>query len=441
MRRVAVAGGGVAGLSAALRLARSGVEVTLFERLERVGGALRSDVLEGAVVDCGVQLLSSTYRTFFRLAAEVGVSDRLVRTAGRDALWRGGEAHEIRYGSARSMASSSALPALLKLKIASKYLPYLATRCRHLDANDLVGTGGLAHDGESIAAWGERELGPAFVEYMAYTFLGAYYGAEPETTSASFYHALARVGLDVKLYALAGGMGVFAAGALDRLRAAGCAIRLGEAVESVEWSAADVAVRTTGGEQRFDAIVLALPAQECARLLVAAPELAVWLSQARTSPATALALVLSKRLRAECFGVAVPRTEPPGRDLVAACIESRKGAALVPAGRDVIVAFPAPRIAAEIADMPAPAVVNRLMPPLEAMFGPLEASVLAAKVYRDPSGYTQFPPGILRHLSQFDESAVPSRIVLAGDWLVAPTVEGAAVSGERAAGKVMAMAG
>jgi predicted NAD/FAD-dependent oxidoreductase len=31
---------------------------------------------------------------------------------------------------------------------------------------------------------------------------------------------------------------------------------------------------------------------------------------------------------------------------------------------------------------------------------------------------------------------MPARIALAGDWLVAPTVEGAAVSGERAAVRI-----
>jgi oxygen-dependent protoporphyrinogen oxidase len=438
---VAVVGAGVAGLSAALELVRSGVAVTLYERKERAGGSLRSEELEGAIIDSGVQLLSSAYRTFFRLAAEAGVSERLVRTPGRDALWRDGEAHGITYGSARSMGVSSALPALLKLKIASKYLPYLATRCRHLDASDPAGTGGAAHDGESIAEWGERELGHAFVELMAYPFLGAYYGAEPEATSAGFYHALARMGLDVKLYALAGGMGVFGAAVLDRLRAAGAAVRLGDGVEAVSWSAAEAAVRTSSEERSFDAVILALPAHECGRLLAAVPDMASWLGETKSTPATALALVLAKRLRTRCFGIAVPRTEPPGRELVAACVESAKEVGLVPAGREAIVAFPAPAIAAELAAAEPLAVVNRLMPSLEVLFGPLEASVLAAKVYRQASGYTQFPPGTLRRLARFEEAAVPSRIALAGDWRVAPTVEGAAVSGQRAAARVQRAVG
>ena len=435
-KRVAVVGAGVAGVAAALRLVRSGHAVTVYEQSERAGGALRSDVLEGVVVDCGVQLLSSTYRTFLGLVREVGAGDRLERTPGRDALWRDGRAHSMTYGSVASMAVSSALPALVKLKVASKYLPFLATRCRHLDANDMTGTGGSAHDGVSIAEWGEAELGHAFVELMAYPFLGAYYGAEPENTSAAFYHALARVGMDVKLYGLAGGMGVFGTLAVDRLREAGAEVRQGVPVASIHWTVENVTVSGGGTEDDFEAAVLAVPASECARLMEEAPEPGSWLGEARTTPATALALVVSRRLGVDHFGVAIPRVEPEGRMVVAACVESGKASAMVPAGRDLIVAFPAPAVAAEMAAAPAPEVVNRMLPALEAVLGPLEASVVAAKVYRQARGYTAFRPGYIRHLATYDPDRMPARIALAGDWLVAPTVEGAAVSGERAAVRI-----
>lgn len=436
-KRIAVAGGGVAGLAAALRLAGAGCEVTVLEASERAGGAMRSDALEGAVVDCGVQLLSGTYSSFFRVAGELGIGNRLIRTPGRDALWSEGRAHVLTYGSATSMATTSALPTMLKLKVVSKYLPFLASRCRGLDANDLVGTGGLSLDGALIAGWGEAEMGASFVEVMAYPFLGAYYGATPETTSAALYHALARVGMDVKLYAIAGGMGVFTAAALARLHDRGATVEFGARVEALRQDAHVVAVLAGGEEREYDGAVLALPARACAAMLGDVPALESWLSGVRTTPATALGLVLSEPLRTGCFGIAAPRTEAVGGTVVAACVQSGKLATLAPEGRDVVVAFPAPAIAAEIASASPESVVDRMLPALETMLGPFEASILAAKVYRHESGFTQFYPGYVRHLASWGRGWVPGRVEVVGDWRVAPTVEGAVRSGEAGAARVL----
>mgnify|MGYP002761040366 FL=1 len=58
---VAVAGGGLAGLVAARHLAESGAEVELFEAEPRVGGRVRSRVVDGYTLDRGFQVLSTAY--------------------------------------------------------------------------------------------------------------------------------------------------------------------------------------------------------------------------------------------------------------------------------------------------------------------------------------------------------------------------------------------
>src|SRR5690606_20802833 len=164
---VAVVGAGPAGLAAGWALAAAGARVTLYERRAGVGGRMRTDELDGARVDAAVQLLGSYYRETFRLAAEVGAGGLLVRSPGRDALWRGGRAHALTYGSVTSMAASGALPAGLKLRLAARYLPFL-TRQTGLDPSDPAGTAGDGAERESIAEWGRRELGDDFVELLAY---------------------------------------------------------------------------------------------------------------------------------------------------------------------------------------------------------------------------------------------------------------------------------
>ena len=117
-RDVAVVGSGPAGLAAAWALSGAGVEVTLYERRQEPGGRLRTDGLDGVRLDVAVQLLGSYYSETFRLAREAGAGDLLVRAPGRDALWRSGRAHPVRYGSVSSMALSGALPAGLPVPAA-----------------------------------------------------------------------------------------------------------------------------------------------------------------------------------------------------------------------------------------------------------------------------------------------------------------------------------
>ena len=61
MTDVVVAGGGVAGLVAARRLADRGLDVTLFERDSQLGGRVRSDHQNGFVLDRGFQVVFSSY--------------------------------------------------------------------------------------------------------------------------------------------------------------------------------------------------------------------------------------------------------------------------------------------------------------------------------------------------------------------------------------------
>ncbi len=61
MPDVAVVGAGLAGLNCARELAARGVDVTLLEASDGVGGRVRSDVVDGFVLDRGFQVLLTAY--------------------------------------------------------------------------------------------------------------------------------------------------------------------------------------------------------------------------------------------------------------------------------------------------------------------------------------------------------------------------------------------
>ncbi|MFD4318445.1 protoporphyrinogen oxidase [Streptomyces sp. NPDC058548] len=89
---VVVAGGGIAGLAAAHRLALAGHRVTLLEADSRVGGKLLAGEIAGAPVDLGAESLLARRPEAVALARAVGLGDRLQAPATTTAsVWSRGE--------------------------------------------------------------------------------------------------------------------------------------------------------------------------------------------------------------------------------------------------------------------------------------------------------------------------------------------------------------
>ena len=77
LQRVAVAGGGLAGLSAALALKARGAHVELFERGRLLGGRATSFELDGIEVDNGQHVFLACCTEFIAFAHAVGMEDAL----------------------------------------------------------------------------------------------------------------------------------------------------------------------------------------------------------------------------------------------------------------------------------------------------------------------------------------------------------------------------
>ncbi|MBB2975745.1 oxygen-dependent protoporphyrinogen oxidase [Microbacterium endophyticum] len=73
--RVAVVGGGIAGLIAAMECARVGLQVTVFEASDRLGGVLRSAEIAGLTVDVGAESFATRGGHVRALIDELDLSD------------------------------------------------------------------------------------------------------------------------------------------------------------------------------------------------------------------------------------------------------------------------------------------------------------------------------------------------------------------------------
>ena len=78
LKKVAIVGGGLAGLSAASRLAEAGIDVTLFESAQQLGGRARVVVWKEKNLDNGQHILLGAYQQTLGLMASIGVNENHV---------------------------------------------------------------------------------------------------------------------------------------------------------------------------------------------------------------------------------------------------------------------------------------------------------------------------------------------------------------------------
>lgn len=78
MQRIAVIGGGIAGLTVAWRRAQSGDQISLFEANARLGGQLSTETEDGFVVEHGAEGFVARSEVVPLLAGEVGIGAHLV---------------------------------------------------------------------------------------------------------------------------------------------------------------------------------------------------------------------------------------------------------------------------------------------------------------------------------------------------------------------------
>ncbi len=87
---VVVIGAGLAGLTAARELARAGLNVTVLEGRDRVGGRTLSDTLAGVPIDRGASFVGPTQDAVLKLAAELGCPTEPTYCEGANLIrWRG----------------------------------------------------------------------------------------------------------------------------------------------------------------------------------------------------------------------------------------------------------------------------------------------------------------------------------------------------------------
>jgi oxygen-dependent protoporphyrinogen oxidase len=430
---IVIAGGGVAGLACAWRLARAGHDVEVLEREPRAGGRMRREPRDGFVLDRGAQFIASGYRHLHAVAGEIGLADavRSVHPA-RNAILRAGRLHPGDYDALGDFLRSRLLSLPAKLRLAR--LPWeLWRQRRHLDP--LRPEAAAALDGGDMASWLEDAIGAEARDYLVAPALRSTFDSEIEELSSAFLLLVLRfVVSGFRLQTLEGGIGRFTEALAERVPVrTGCEVL---AVET-ESDGARVHYRASGRERRVvaDAVAVAVPGSLvtslCPKLT---PAERGFFEGVRYVPGAIAHLLLDERpATLPYYGVAFPR--PEGLDLFGLAVDHHKPGS-APEGAGLVNAALTTEAALRMRAAP-DAEVGRLVVESLARTPVGRLSPREVVVHRWEAMLPQFVPGSLRRLAGFlSRSDRSPRLAFAGDYLVGPYTEAALVSGLRAAAEL-----
>jgi len=281
MRRVAIIGGGISGLSAAYYLSRLGAASTLIERQRRLGGVIQTERVRGCLVENGPDSFLAQKPWALELIRQLGLESEVV-----------GSNDHLRVTYVLRCGRLVALPDGLMLVAPTRIAPVLTSgllswRSKlRLTLELLRKPPASQPPDQSVADFLAEHYGQEAVDYIAEPLLAGVYGGDVKRLSAASvlpqflalertYGSLTRGMLALRRKGLRRSGPLFQTlrDGLGRLvEALAAATRatvelLGGEAEAIERRGEGYAVRLQGQWLEAKQVVLACPAWEAARLL------------------------------------------------------------------------------------------------------------------------------------------------------------------------------
>ena len=438
--RVVVVGAGIAGLTAAYRLQQAGLDVTVLEASDRVGGRMTTDVVRGYVIDRGAQFLSDNYTTLLPLIREVGLGNELCQVTPWTAVVRGGRPRRLRPDHYFSPMRSGLLSLRESLRIGYGGAK-IAGELSKLPLDNYAAW--AEFDTEDAAAWYKEHLGTAALEYILEPSLEGFYFQAPEGTSKALALMLMAFNLrKANVMTLRGGLGSLPCA----LAVLVPDVRLRSPVREISPTATGVCIRTNTDTQEAAYVVLATTATAARAMYRPTTEPEKQLLATTYSSTVNIGVAANRDWRKgygldQVYGLLIPRSE---RDVIAAIgIETCKHAARAPEGEllDIMLAG---QEGAEYVDAPEDEILARTLPEAEHYFPGLTDSKRFAHVVRWPEALPRSPVGRSSAIASYRQESVArqkagclQRVVLAGDYVGMPFTDGAAETGTWAAAQVL----
>ncbi|MGH3456690.1 protoporphyrinogen oxidase [Aeromicrobium sp.] len=330
--RVAVVGGGVAGLAAAYALGKAGLDVVVLEGSDRIGGKLRLAEVDGVTLDVGAEALLARRPEATDLCTEIGLGDAMVHPATSSAaIWTRGA---LRPMPPTVMGIPADVDALMESGIVTE--------------KPVSRPAPAPHEDVSVGGFVRARVGDEVLDRLVEPLLGGVYAGHADQLSLAAAGApILALGDDLLAGAAAAvatprGGPVFAGleGGLGRLPSAlaevsGAEVRTGAVVRDIQPAHGAWTLALDDGQEAVDAVVLATPAPAAARLLAdAAPEAAFVLADVTYASMAIVTFVIDGDVELPGSGFLVPPVD--GTVIKGATFSSQKWAWLAESGRTVL---------------------------------------------------------------------------------------------------------
>jgi len=298
--KVAVIGGGYAGLAAAVTLAQAGIPVTVYEAGRELGGRARRVVVNGVILDNGLHILIGAYRETLRLISALHPNpDRTLKRLPLD--W-----HVHRHFRLKALP----LPAPLHLALAVLLAKGPSWRER-LAAVRFVRTlqrskFKLSRDIPVSALLAAHGQGPSFSRHFWEPLCLAALNTPPDIASAQVFLNVFRDGAfahrnagDI-LLARTDLSALLPDPAAEYVRSHGGRVITGCTVDSLSIDSDEVTLRLQAGTERYSHVICAVSAYRAAMLIKDLPgfaSTAAALERIRYQPIYSVYLQLSQPFR------------------------------------------------------------------------------------------------------------------------------------------------
>ncbi len=390
--KIAILGGGIAGLATAHHLRKTGADVTVFEARDRLGGNVRTETVDGCRVEWGPNGFLDSEPATLELVEELGLGPRVRRSreeASRRFIWRQGRLREL-PAKPPAFLTSSCLPLLDRLRVIAE--PF----ARKPPAGD-----------ESVHAFASRRIGRGAADVLVDAMVTGIFAGDPHRLSVA--SALPKLkALEAEHGSLikgSRGRGFGPKGVLtsfddglevlvDRL-AEGVDIRLSEPLDALP--------------EGYDRVVCALPAPRAAEIVE--PQLADLLRRIPTAPVVVVALIFDDSPPVpDAFGFLVPRGQ--NLRILGTLYDSSIFPGRAPQGLRLFRTLLGGRRDPEIMELSDDEILEIVARELHQVWGAFPTP-RTTRVIRHPLGIAQYEIGHADLMAQID-AATPAHLRLTG---------------------------
>ena len=426
MKRIAIIGGGIAGLSAAFYLekARRGgaaLQWTLFEKSDRLGGVIRTEQRDGFVLEAGADSFLAAKPEATRLCQELGIGSELISSnAGR-------KTYILVKGKLVP------IPQGLEFMVPTRVLPMATTplfsfKTKLRMASELFCAARKNAGDESVGDFVRRHFGQEMVDRVAEPLLSGVYGGDVESLSIHAvlprfaemereHGSLVRATLKAKAQSksqsqpqpgakpqplfssLKNGMQQM----VDALVAAlpQSSIRLQQQDITVRQVNDDWQVESSGMKERFQAVLLAIPAPSASALLRQFhPALIEGLARIQYTSSAAVALAYDSVALPPGHGFLVPRSER--RKIMACTFVHKKFSHRAPEGKSMLRCFFSSSRMPDLLTHSDEALQQMARQELKNILG-LNAEPIFARTFRWDRAMAQYETGHLERVAEMEK--------------------------------------